>query len=301
MTTQTATAPTRAPRQLAGTRVGIPPRQVNYPLTETMRKNYFGDNALATQFISVLSVFFPPGEMFFVDSVKHFRKQVTDQKLKDQVAGFIGQEALHTREHDRLNEQLKGRGMNISMPDKAVRVALWALEKFAPTQQLACTGLMEHFTALLGEQLLDNPRLQAQFDEEILNLWLWHALEELEHKSVAYDVYDLVGNSQAERKRSFALVGATVVPALLVSWAYVAIQDGQLKRPRDTVEGLRLLFGKDGFISTILPKMGLYTRKDFHPDKHNTRKLEATWRRKLFGKRGELTNSLGNREAVTLQ
>ena len=297
----TATA-TAAPRPLAGETVGIPPRQVNYPLSEAMNRYFFGGNALATQFITVLSGAFPPGEDFFVDSVKHYRTQVTDKRQRAQISGFIGQEALHGREHERLNALLNARGLNAGFPEKAVRASLWLLERTSPSQQLACTGLMEHFTALLAEQLLgDDDRMRNAFDEDIRNLWLWHALEELEHKSVAYDVYELIGNSRKERRRSFSLVGATVVPAILVSWAWVAIQDGQLRRPGDTLAGLKLLFGQDGFISRILPKMALYARADFHPDQHNTKKLEARWRHKLFGKAGAMVSTVRQRATSKLQ
>ena len=297
----TATTATQR-RPLAGDTVGIPPRQVNYPLRESMGRYFFAGNALATQFITVLSGAFPPGEMFFVDSVKHYRTQVTDPRQRAAISGFIGQEALHGREHERLNEMLAERGLNAAVPEKVVRAALWLLERTSASQQLACTGLMEHFTALLAEQLLgDDQRMRVAFDEDIRNLWLWHALEELEHKSVAYDVYELIGNSQAERRRAFTLVGATVLPAILVSWAWVAIQDGQLRLPRDTIVLLRLLFGEDGFIIRILPKMALYARADFHPDQHNTSKLEARWRRKLFGKAGDMVSTLKQRISRTVQ
>lgn len=285
-------------RKLAGARVGIPPRQMDFRHSPETPRYFFGNNATATLFLAMLSGIFPPGERFFVESVRHFRDRIEDDTLKAQVSGFIGQEAIHGREHERLNQMLAERGIDTRVPEKAVRFALGLLEKFSPSTQLACTTLMEHFTALLGEELLTDERLMKQFDSEMLKMWQWHALEELEHKSVAFDVYEKIGNSHRERQFAPLLVAATVGPAALLGWAYLLAREGKLTDVPDVVRGIRTLFGPKGFVSRILPKMPLFSGRRFHPAKHDTRDLEQRWRDKLFGAQGMLNAEFRNRSAI---
>lgn len=299
MNTQALQADMKAEsRKLAGARVGIPPRQMDFRLPEQGPRYFFCNNATATLFLAMLSGIFPPGERFFVESVRRFRDQIDDETLKAQISGFIGQEAIHGREHERLNAMLGERGIDTSTPEKAVRFALGLLERFPPSTQLACTTLMEHFTALLGEQLLTDERLMKQFDAEMLKLWQWHALEELEHKAVAYDVYEKIGNSHRERQLAPLLVAVTVGPAALFGWLYLLGKEGKLGDIPDVARGVSTLFGRGGFVSRILPKMPLFSARRFHPNKHDTRALEQRWRDRLFGENGALVNEFRNRAAI---
>ncbi|MCH8543667.1 MAG: metal-dependent hydrolase [Alcanivorax sp.] len=275
-----------------GASVGIPPRQVTFALPDDAPRYVYDDNATMTLFLAVLSGFFPPGERFFVESVRHYRDQVTDPTLKAQVAGFIGQEAIHAREHERLNDLLQTQGINTRVPELAVATALRLLEKLSPSQQLACTTFMEHFTALLGEQLLTDDRFRSRAEPRMLQMWLWHAMEELEHKSVAYDVYELIGNRRRQRILAFPLVAAVMIPAIAFSWGYLIIQERAWRRPGDLARGAGILFGRRGFVTRILRKMPLFARRDFHPAKHDTRALEAEWQQKLFGDDGSMQHML---------
>jgi predicted metal-dependent hydrolase len=296
-----AETPKKPVRILAGTKVGIPPRQLNFRVPESAPRYFYDNNGTATLFFAMLSAIFPPGEDFFVESVRRFRDQIDDPELKAQVSGFIGQEAIHGREHQRLNDMLAANGFDMQAPDRAIRVGLWLLEQLPAKTQLACTTLMEHFTALLGEQLLTDELFARRADPEMIQLWFWHALEELEHKAVCYDVYELLGNSRTERVMTLPLVGAALLPAILGSWGYMMAKDGVWKNPRDLRRGMGLLFGKRGFVTRILPKMGLFARPDFHPDKKDTRALVSKWRDKLFGEKGSLSADVKNLESVTIQ
>lgn len=292
--TRTATSSARVP---AGARVGIPPRQMDFQLDET--KRYFYDNnATATMFFAMLSSWFPPGERFFMESVRNFRELATDETLKAQVSGFMGQEAIHGREHDKLNDLLAGRGIDLTVPIAAVKLGLGALEFLPKSTQLAATTYMEHFTALLAEQLLEDPQFAGKADPDMIKLWQWHAIEELEHKAVAWDVYELAGNSQAERAVAAAAVIVALVPAAVASWAWLVVQDGKATDIQDVRRGVKMLLGKGGFVTRILPKMPLYNRKRFHPAKHDTRALESKWREIMFGAQGALNAYFRNRDAL---
>lgn len=217
------------------------------------------------------------------------------------VAGFIGQEAIHGREHERLNELFARHGFDMKTPDRAIRVGLWLLDQLPKKTRVACTALMEHFTAMLGEELLTDEIFSKRADPEMIQLWYWHALEEIEHKAVCYDVYEQLGNSQLERLLALPLVGGALLPPILGSWTLMMAKDGVLRDRRDLKRGLGLLFGKQGFVTRILPKMGAFARRDFHPSKHDTEALVKKWRNKLFGEAGTLSADVKNLESVTIQ
>ncbi|RZT87229.1 hypothetical protein EV383_4139 [Pseudonocardia sediminis] len=286
----TDTAP--RPRRLQGADVGIPPRQLDFRLPDALAPWAYADNATATLFLAMLSAIFPPGEDFFVRSVVAFRDRVTDEELRAKVAGFTAQEVIHSREHDRLNAAFRDRGFPVGVPEKAVATALKILERTSPRQQLACTALMEHFTAVLAEDILGSDEFGRRVHGDIAELWLWHALEELEHKSVTYDVYEVIGTDQAERDRAVPLVLATVGVAALFGWGYLLVQQGIWRRPSDLREGWRLMFGPGQFMRRVLTRMPVFNHPRFHPDKHDTRALEQQWREILFGEDGSLTEQL---------
>lgn len=292
-------SPAPSSRRTAGASVGIPPRQVDFPLPDSSPRYFYDNNPFATLFFAMLSGIFPPGERYFMDSVKHFRHRIKDKTLQAQIAGFIGQEALHGREHDRLNTFFTSRGIETRYAEEAIKVGLNLLKKVSPSQQLACTTFMEHFTALLGEQLLKDERFRADADPQMLHLWLWHALEELEHKAVAYDVYEQIGNRRLERILAIPLVAGALLPAIGYSMAMMMITDGQLFNMKENRKGLRLLFApKTGFISRFIPKVFDFARKDFHPDQHDTEALVAEWKVRLFGENGELNAWTRNLDAI---
>src|SRR5438067_753159 len=167
-------------------------RDVDFDLdASAVPRDWNGGDPFATAFLSALSTLFPEGERFFVESVKKHADVITDEDLRARVAGFIGQEAMHGREHKALNTVLAANGYT-----PALRVDPWlrwflrrvVCRVLSPRSQLAATCALEHFTAIMAEQLLSLPRMHDDLHPSIRPLWLWHALEESEHKAVAFDV-----------------------------------------------------------------------------------------------------------------
>ncbi|MGB4342753.1 MAG: metal-dependent hydrolase, partial [Moraxellaceae bacterium] len=267
---------------LNGASVGIPPRHIDFNFPQSIPKYFYAGNATATTFFAMLSGFFPPGERYFMDSVRHFRDRVTDKEQRAAISGFMGQEAIHGREHERLNELLAERGFDMRTPERFVKIGLKVLEMLPPSTKLAATTFMEHFTALLAEQLLEDKDFQGLADPEMIKIWQWHALEELEHKSVAYDVYELVGNRYSERVAATAASLVVLLPMLGVTWAWMLARDGKLGSIKDNAKGLNMLFGRKGFVSKILPRLPEFTQRHFHPGNHDTRQMEQAWRERLF-------------------
>lgn len=146
-----------------------------------------------SHFFNALSLLFPAGELFFMDSVRHYREQIHDPELKRQIQGFIGQEAMHSREHVRYNDLLQDAGLPAHLLDRRLRMILDFQKKHFPAAfNLAITVALEHYTAILADLLLRDPSRFGDSVEGYRQMWLWHALEETEHKSVSYDVFNSV-------------------------------------------------------------------------------------------------------------
>jgi predicted metal-dependent hydrolase len=246
-----------------------------------------------------LSAVFPDGEDFFVRSVRHFRGEITDAELKRQVAGFIGQEATHGREHRALNDRLDELGYPTKRFEQITKWGLAARERLLPApSNLAATAALEQFTATLAELVLSSEETQALFGhEEVKNLFLWHALEESEHKAVAFDVYRAVGGTERMRVWTmnffrFAFVAgmtAQVVFSLLGDRA--TYRRGHLRRSLRTVRRSPILRRE------LWDRLRDYNRRDFHPDDRDTTELVERWRCELFGEHGTLSDKLATSAA----
>jgi predicted metal-dependent hydrolase len=283
-----------------GAAVGIPTRRMEFPLPEGKHRfSFYRNNALASSLFAVFSGIFPPGERYFVRSVRRFRDQVQDDALREQVAGFVGQEAMHGREHERLNEWFRAQGYDMDMPERTIRAGLDLLAKLPPSQQLACTTFMEHFTAHLAEQWLTDERFRREADPDVLHLWSWHGLEELEHKAVAFDVHVRVSaNPYLERVVAGPLVVAALLPGILFSLGWLVVKQGEGRNFAGHRRGLAALLGRKGFILKVLLRMPEYLAPGFHPGHQNTRALEHEWRERLFGSQGAARDRFRNRGDV---
>ncbi|AZG12924.1 MULTISPECIES: metal-dependent hydrolase [Cupriavidus] len=224
-----------------------------------------------THFINALSIFFPAGERFFMDSVRNYRDRVTDPELKQAVAGFIGQEAMHTREHILYNRLLDDAGLPASKLDNAVAKLLNLLRKVLPKSwQLAHTIALEHYTAMLAGGMLADPRHMGNSEPGYRQVWTWHALEETEHKAVAYDVWNLVMKPGPYR---YLLRAFTMLTTTVTFWALVFVFHVRLvmadRTCRNKLTGfgsvVNFLWGSPGVLRKMIPEWFDYFRPGFHP------------------------------------
>ena len=179
----------------------IPRRNVELAFDPaTVPRDWVNGDAYETTFMAALSLLFPEGEQFFVRAVKAFQDRVTDPELAKAVTGFIGQEAIHGREHRVFNDMLVAHGFSEAPAiDANLKRFLQRVRKtLSPHQQLAVTCALEHFTAMLAEQLGD-PHQRGRIHPSVHPLWMWHAMEESEHKAVAFDVYREAGGTYVTR------------------------------------------------------------------------------------------------------
>lgn len=247
--------------------------------------------------LAVLSSVFPDGEDYFVRSVEAVRDRIGDPQLREDVEGFIGQESMHGREHRALNERLA----ELGYPTRAIGTYVQKLTAFRERFQsdkanLAVTAALEHYTATLAETLLDGPEARAEIGHDgVRYLLMWHALEESEHKAVAFDVYSHMGGTERMRVAMMWLVHLTFVLETSI-WTVIslAMDPAARRHPLRVLRSLWRLRHSPFTSSRAVRQLFAYHRRDFHPNDRDTTALIAEWRSKLFGSNGELTDLLAS-------
>jgi uncharacterized protein len=234
-------------------------------------------------FFNALSIFFPKGETFFIDSVRHFADRVRSPRLRRDVSGFVGQEAMHSREHRRYNRALAQAGLPVAALKQALARRLALVRSLtSPEEQLAITIALEHFTAIMADVALDAGGVFAGADPRMTAVWRWHAIEETEHKAVAYDVYAEVtaGTRSAYWRRVRVMLLTTLTFWTLVFLYHLRLvrADGALWDVRGWGRLVRFLWLRPGVLRRLLRPWLAYFRADFHPWQHDNRDLVADWK-----------------------
>lgn len=255
----------------------ITPRDLRFGRGSDIRRWWLNDDPIATAFYNALSVTFPKGEGFFVDSVRNFREG-TSPRLHAEIQAFIKQEVIHTREHVAFNRHVTDQGYDTAPLERDVDRAL-ALTKGRPAiASLAATMALEHFTAMLAHQLIANPKHLAGGDPQAAALWRWHAAEEIEHKGVAYDTWLHATKDWSRWKRwkikSLVMVGTTVkfFQGRRRGMIELLRQDG-LTGPKVWARMAWYAFGNPGMARKILGAWLAFFMPGFHPWKHDDRAL----------------------------
>lgn len=255
-----------------GIEIKVRNRQFN--LEQQLEGDWLDGDAFKTAFFNSMSMSFPIGEKSFIDSVRAYSDEIKDPKLKKEMSGFFGQEGMHRREHQKYNELLCAkRGYNLEKLESGWAKRVSQLNKRGTKLMvLGGTVAAEHFTAILAEKLLQG-WLFNDVPKEMKDMWLWHASEELEHKSVAFDVYQSVGGSYKMRKFMLRLFTLHFLMDIMASTFSMLRQNKQLWKWNTLKSGTKFIFGKGGLVRTLWPQYKSFYKKDFHPWNNDNREL----------------------------
>ena len=259
--------------------IGITVRKLQFN-PKAIRRHYFANSPVMSHMLTALSSTFPIGEQFFVHSIRNVRDKVKDEKLQAQITAFIGQEAMHSKAHAEFNDAWRSDDYNLD------RFQVWLARKneyvknLHPKIQLAITCAFEHFTALLGGYILRHPEVLATLDEDAVKLWVWHAIEEIEHRAVAFDVYQAVYGDDKIRRMIMRSVTTGFASLTFYSATRLFLQDKAKSLPKvgGNFFGLYLL-GK--MFIQLLPEYLSYFKADFHPSEIDYTKIVNYWKERL--------------------
>lgn len=277
----------------------FPVRRMNFDF-DNVPEYWMNGSAGLTHFMTALSALFPAGEKFFIDSVRAVRQHPAikdNQELQKEISAFIGQEAMHTQEHVGFNASAQKYGHDVDTLDRYTDQVIQTTRKFMAklvkpvgiTQEmvdLTATTALEHFTATIASQLLTNSHIQELMTNDTMkNMWMWHAIEENEHKAVAYDVFEGVFGkglkSYALRTSSLVIAMATLFVVQSYFLARLLKQDQQLN-----FESLKSIYTyayspSKGVITGMAKEMLMYFKPGFHPNDLDTHSLLEKWKSRL--------------------
>jgi predicted metal-dependent hydrolase len=255
-------------------------RRLLIDLEQPVQRHWCSGDAFLTAWFNALSMSFPVGEQFFIDSVRNGLKALPPEQqaaLRDEVQGFIGQEATHRRIHALFNGQIEKHGLvNAWAPRADQRMKL--LEGTDPRHSLAITAANEHFTALFAEWMLANHAVLDGCEPRLKTLWLWHSAEEAEHKCTAFDVYQALDGSHAWRGKWMRRITLVFLTDALRQTVDNLQRDGTLWRWSTWRSAARHLFGQQGLLRTCYKPWRAYFRQDFHPAQQSS-DLSKNWLR----------------------
>lgn len=241
---------------------------------------YYDNNPFFSHLLTAMSLLFPTGERFFMHAVRQVRDQISDADLQHDISAFIGQEAMHSHAHADFNRFAIKMGIDAQpIMDFEARKIEHLKQKLSAKQQLAIVCALEHFTAIIAQYLLENAKFQRGFHPDVARLWLWHALEENEHKAVAFDTYQAVFADDRVRTRMMKLITLTFLGRITQLTLKLLLNDRVGRRQwRKNWEGVQHL---REIIQALAPAYLDYYRTDFHPAQHDTCQLLADWSAKI--------------------
>jgi predicted metal-dependent hydrolase len=257
----------------------ITPRDLRFG-REGKPRWWLNGDPIASAWHTALSSTFPRGEAFFVESVKAFREGVPPG-LGAEIRAFIAQEVNHSREHAAFNRATEEAGYDLREIDDLVRDWILMTRRRPAIVNLAATMALEHFTAMMAHEFLSRPEHLGHADPESAAMWRWHAVEEIEHKAVAYDTYRHAtrGWSRWKRWRLKAIV------MVIVTWNFVRhrVRDTMILLAQDGLTGRRVrwrlyayLLWKPGVLRRVVPAWIRYFLPGFHPWNQDDRALIAS-------------------------
>ncbi|HEY2516276.1 MAG TPA: metal-dependent hydrolase, partial [Polyangiaceae bacterium] len=265
----------RAPRD-------IPVRRPAFAFEKVKTRHWFGGDAFQTQLAHALSLTFPEGERFFMDAVRHYVDRVKSPALRHEISRFLAQEGMHGRAHTAFNEWIRSLGNVTESIERHVREDLAQGRKDSrPIERLAVTCALEHFTAMLAELLLSSESLREEMHPDVRDLWIWHAIEETEHKAVAFDTFVEVGGTYRLRVIAMLLTTASFVYRIADYQSQLLANDPEPAGPFVRLRGFVNLWIWPGKLLPVLPAYFDYYRPNFHP-----------WQRKPHPKFDELKRAM---------
>ena len=242
---------------------------------------WFGGDPFRTRMFDALSLTFPDGERYFIESVRLFRDKITDPDLKERVADFIRQEAQHGIAHDKMNNVMREQGMPVDQFIRRLnKIFKFELTQRSPQYNIAMTAAAEHLTALMAETFYSKKETLSEAHPYVRALFAWHAIEEMEHRDVAFDVMKEVGKvPESTRKLTLAMTTFLMFGFTLYRTNVMLRHDGfsVLDRIKMNYKGLPWFFGRSGVLTAMSKQYLDWFNKDFHPSQHPVIRQYQVW------------------------
>ena len=230
---------------------------------------YWNDNSpFKTHFLNALSITLPDCEKFFIETIIPYSKELTDPNQLAEVKEFVKQESHHRHAHKKYNDWLAKQGLPVTKLQQD-QINMWRIANrfLSRANRLALTICVEHITVVYASVFLEYRAILNDMHPHFRQIWKWHALEEIEHKAVAINVWnELEGNNIRKN-----LVMLLVLPAYIwyvgkntIAFLYA---DKELFKWQTLKDGIYFLFNKQtGLLRKSLIPWFDFMKKNFHPN-----------------------------------
>ncbi|WP_419321330.1 metal-dependent hydrolase [Caulobacter sp. ErkDOM-E] len=269
--------------------VTVTPRDLHFDTQAVGKGAWLGGDVVGTAVFNALSLTFPDGERLFMDAVRHYRPKLSG-KLLDDAKAFITQEAIHSREHVAMNGGLDRDRYPVAAIEAQVKERTAMVRGRGPMAMLGATIALEHFTSMMADSFMREDDLFKNTDPEMKRLWQWHALEETEHKAVAFDVFQEVTKGWKPldryrlRVRVMVLISIMFTRNITIYASDLLVADG-MKPGVARAKVLWFLFGTPGLFRRCANEYWAWYRPSFHPWDHDNRE-------RLAGLRNQFTPAM---------
>lgn len=266
----------------------VPRKGPDFDLDGDIPRHWFGGDPFKTRLFDAMSLLFPEGEKYFIECVRDYRERTTDPELLAQIKDFTYQEAQHGMVHTAYNNRIDAQGVAVEhIIENEKKLLGWMRRRFPKGFTLAHTAAAEHLTAIMAHSFMNRPEIFEDADPRMRALYVWHGVEEIEHKAVAFDVMQKVA-----KVGYFTRVLALLYVSLFFPLHTFLILRHMLKvdevpnRNCVWLRGLAWLYGPRGMMTRLLPAWAAYLKPGFHPWKAGQMKAYAVWR-EAFERQGD--------------
>ena len=257
----------------------VPRKGPDFDLDGDIPKYWFDGDPFKSRFFDAMSLLFPEGEKFFISCVRDYRDAIDDPELEAQVKDFIYQEGQHGQVHTQFNNRLKAQGIAVDQILEQQKKLMFGFfrKRFPRSFTLGQTAAAEHMTALMAHGFFGTDMF-ADADPRIRAMYAWHAVEEIEHKAVAFDVFKKVAKGgYFTRAITMMLVSFSFPFHVFAIMRHMFKVDGLRNRWRVWAKGLWWLYGPGGLYPRMLGSYLAYYKPGFHPWKHGEMATYEKW------------------------
>lgn len=267
-------------------------RRLMVDLSQGFDRHWNGGDAFRSAYMNALSMSFPVGEQFFIEAVRKGAAELPPtpgfDALRQTVRDFVAQESTHRQLHALYNAELERQGFRnhwgpraLKRIEKARDVCRRMGSKSEHLHELAFTAAFEHYTAVLGDETLKRQDVAGDWFAgaclPLKTLWRWHAAEETEHKTVAFDLYKALGGNERWRLFWFAFVSVIFTVDAMRQTTNNLWHDRSLFKRGTWLSALSFFWGRHGGVWRCMGSLLAYWRKDFHPSQVGEPALSALW------------------------